>query len=162
MGLITLLRAAMVLMGLSVALAQAGVVSIASDLEQDANESRQANLPILLIYTAGYCHYCDEVKADVFNPIAADPAYRDRVLLREVRIDSDTRLVGFKGDVTNHRSFAKGRGSTVVPTLEFLDNTGLALNHPLVGASIPDFYGAYVDNGIERAIRNIRAKQGPS
>jgi len=157
-----LLRAAMVLMGLSVTLAQAGVVSIASDLQQDASESRQANLPILLIYTAGYCYYCDEVKADVFNPIAADPAYRDRVLLREVQVDSDARLVGFKGDATNHRSFAKGRGITVVPTLEFVDGAGVELSRPLVGASIPDFYGAYVDNGIERAIQNIRMKQGPS
>ena len=152
----------MVLMGLSVTLAQAGVVSIASDLQQDASESRQANLPILLIYTAGYCYYCDEVKADVFNPIAADPTYRDRVLLREVQVDSDARLVGFKGDATNHRSFAKGRGITVVPTLEFLDDAGMELSRPLVGASIPDFYGAYVDNGIERAIQNIRMTQGPS
>ena len=61
-----------------------------------------------------------------------------------------------------NEAFAKGRGSTVVPTLEFLDDAGRERSRPRGGASIPDFYGAYVDNGIERAIQNIRAKQGPS
>ena len=74
---------ALVLAGLSIGLAQAGTVRIASDLQQDASTSRQANLPIVLIYTAKHCHYCDEVKAGVFNPIAADPAYRERLVLRE-------------------------------------------------------------------------------
>ena len=153
------LHAALVLMGLSIGLAQAGAVHIASDLQQDASTSHEANLPILLIYTAKYCHYCDEVKAGVFNPIAADPAYRERLVLREVRIDSDRRLVGFKGNVTSHRSFATDRGITIVPTLEFLDSAGLQVSGPLVGASIPDYYSAYVDNGIEQAIQNLRARR---
>jgi thioredoxin-related protein len=113
----------------------------------------------VLIYTAKHCHYCDEVKAGVFNPIAADPAYRDRMLLREVRIDTDMRLVSFKGGATNHRSFATDRGITIVPTLEFLDGSGLQVSGPLVGASIPDYYSAYVDNGIEQAIQNLRARR---
>ena len=150
---------ALVLAGLSIGLAQAGTVRIASDLQQDARTSHQTNLPILLIYTAKHCHYCDEVKAGVFNPIAADPAYRDRMLLREVRIDTDMRLVGFKGGATNHRSFATDRGITIVPTLEFLDGSGLQVSGPLVGVSIPDYYSAYVDNGIEQAIQNLRARR---
>ena len=156
------LHAALVLMGLSIGLAQAGAVHIASDLQQDASTSHEANLPILLIYTAKYCHYCDEVKASVFNPIAADPAYRERLVLREVRIDSDRRLVGFKGNVTSHRSFATDRGITIVPTLEFLDSAGLQVSRPLIGVSIPDYYGAYVDSGIEQAIRKLRAQRSSS
>jgi len=152
----------LLLAGLSTGPAQAGTVPIASDLQEDASTSRAANLPILLIYTAKHCHYCDEVKAGVFNPIAADPAYRERMLLREVRIDSNIRLVGFNGDVTSHRSFASDRGITIVPTLEFLDGAGLQVSRPLVGVSIPDYYGAYVDNGIEQAIRNLRAQRSSS
>ena len=106
--------------------------------------------------------YCDEVKAGVFNPIAADPAYRERLVLREVRIDSNRRLVGVKGNVTSHRSFATDRGITIVPTLEFLDSAGLQVSRPLIGVSIPDYYGAYVDSGIERAIRKLRAQRSSS
>tara|TARA_Y100001934_G_scaffold267600_1_gene348503 strand:+ start:840 stop:1328 length:489 start_codon:yes stop_codon:yes gene_type:complete len=162
MKLMKQLGAALLLAGLSIGLAQAGTVHIASDLQQDGSASRQANLPILLIYTADHCHYCNEVKASVFNPIAADPAYRGRMLLREVRIDSDLRLVGFNGDVTSHRSFAEDRGVTIIPTLEFLDGAGLQISHPLVGVSIPDYYGAYVDSGIEEANRNLRAQRSSS
>ncbi|HCX88641.1 MAG TPA: hypothetical protein DG761_11510 [Gammaproteobacteria bacterium] len=158
----SLLHAAVALLGLYAALAQAGTIDPARDLQQDGTQARKENLPILLIYTAGYCHYCDEVKTDVFNHIARDPAHRKRVLLREVRVDSNIPVVGFEGDTTDHHGFSKNRGIMIVPTLEFLDDAGLELSRPLVGASIPDFYGAYVDSGIARAIRNIRARQNPS
>ena len=162
MKLMKRMCAALLLAGLSIGLTQAGAVHIASDLQQDASTSRQANLPILLIYTAKYCHYCDEVKAGDFKPSAADPAYRERLVLREVRIDSNRRLVGFKGNVTSHRSFATDRGITIVPTLEFLDSAGLQVSRPLIGVSIPDYYGAYVDSGIEQAIRKLRAQRSSS
>lgn len=162
MKLMKRMCAALLLAGLSIGLTQAGAVHIASDLQQDASTSRQANLPILLIYTAKYCHYCDEVKAGVFSPIAADPAYRERLVLREVHIDSNRRLVGFKGNVTSHRSFATDRGITIVPTLEFLDSAGLQVSRPLIGVSIPDYYDAYVDSGIEQAIRKLRAQRSSS
>ena len=159
MKLMKRMCAALLLAGLSIGPTQAGAVRIASDLQQDASTSRQADLPILLIYTAKYCHYCDEVMAGVFNPIAADPAYRERLVLREVRIDSNRSLVGFKGNVTSHRSFATDRGITIIPTLEFLDSAGLQVSGPLVGVSIPDYYSAYVDSGIEQAIQNLRARR---
>ena len=162
MPLVKYLCAVFLLAVLSMGPVLAGKIPVASDLQQDADASRSAQLPILLIYTAEYCHYCDEVKASVFSLIFADPAYRDRMLLREVRIDTNLYLVGFGGDVTSHQSFSKNRVIRIVPTLEFLDSAGTQIRQPLVGVSIPDYYGAYVDNGIEQAIRNLRVRQDPS
>ena len=105
---------------------------------------------------------CEEVKASVFNLIFADPAYQDRILLREVRIDTNLDLVNFSGTITSHRSFSKTRGIRIVPTLEFLDGVGTPISPPLVGAGIPDYYGAYVDNGIEQSLRTLRTPQDPS
>ena len=107
MPLVKYLCAVFLLAVLSMGPVLAGKIPVASDLQQDADASRSAQLPILLIYTAEYCHYCDEVKASVFSLIFADPAYRDRMLLREVRIDTNLYLVGFGGDVTSHQSFSK-------------------------------------------------------
>ena len=140
----------------------AGKIPVAVDLQQDANTSRAGRVPILLVYTTEYCHYCDEVKASVFNLISTDPTYQDRMLLREVRIDTNLDLVSFSGTVTSHRSFSKTRGIRIVPTLEFLDGAGTPISPPLVGAGIPDYYGAYVDNGIEQSLRTLRTRQDPS
>ena len=156
------LCAVLLLAGLPWGQVLAGKIPVAVDLQQDANASRAGQVPILLIYTAEYCHYCDEVKQSVFNLIFADPAYQDRILLREVRTDTNLHLVGFSGTATSHRSFSKNRGIRIVPTLEFLDSTGAPISPPLVGAGIPDYYGAYVDNGIEQSLRNLRARQDPS
>ena len=156
------LCAVLLLAGLPWGPVLAGKIPVAVDLQQDADASRSAQLPILLIYTTEYCHYCDEVKASVFNLISADPAYRDRMLLREVRIDTNLDLVSFSGTATSHRSFSKTRGIRIVPTLEFLDGAGTPISPPLVGAGIPDYYGAYLDNGIEQSLRTLRTRQDPS
>ena len=156
------LCAVLLLAGLPWGPVHAGKIPVAVNLQQDANASRAGRVPILLVYTAEYCHYCDEVKASVFNLISTDPAYQDRMLLREVRIDTDLDLVSFSGAVTSHRSFSKTRGIRIVPTLEFLDDAGTPISPPLVGASIPDYYGAYVDNGIEQSLRTLRTRQDPS
>jgi len=156
------LCAVLLLAGLSWGPVHAGKIPVAVDLQQDANTSRAERVSILLVYTAEYCHYCDEVKASVFNLISTDPAYQDRMLLREVRIDTNLDLVSFSGTVTSHRSFSKTRGIRIVPTLEFLDGAGTPISPPLVGASIPDYYGAYVDNGIEQSLRTLRTRQDPS
>ena len=143
-------------------LAHADPITLAHNLHEDGKRVIDNKSPILLLFTAEYCHYCDEVKASVFNLIVADPAYRDRMLLREVRIDANLYLVGFGGDVTSHRSFSKTRGIRIVPTLEFLDGAGTPISPPLVGAGIPDYYGAYVDNGIEQSLRTLRTREDPS
>ena len=143
-------------------LAHADTITLAHNLHEDGKRVIGNKSPILLLFTAEYCPYCDEVKASVFSLISTDPAYRDRMLLREVRIDTNLYLVGFGGVVTSHRSFSENRGIRIVPTLEFLDGAGKQIRQPLVGVSIPDYYGAYVDNGIEQAIRNLRARRDPS
>ena len=162
MNLVKNLCAVLLLAGLPWGPVLAGKIPVAVDLEQDADASRAEQMPILLIYTAEYCHYCDEVKASVFNLIFADPAYQDRILLREVRIDTNLDLVSFSGTATSHRSFSKTRGIRIVPTLEFLDGAGTPISPPLVGSGIPDYYGAYVDNGIEQSLRTLRTRQDPS
>ena len=156
------LCAVLLLAGLPWGPVLAGKIPVAVDLQQDANASRAGRMPILLVYTAEYCHYCDEVKASVFNLISTDPTYQDRMLLREVRIDTNLDLVSFSGTVTSHRAFSKTRGIRIVPTLEFLDGAGTPISAPLVGVSIPDYYGAYVDNGIEQSLRTLRTRQDPS
>ena len=162
MSAVRYLCAVLLLTGLPWGPVLAGKIPVAADLQQDADASRAGRVPILLIYTAEYCHYCDEVKASVFNLIFADPAYQDRMLLREVRIDTNLDLVSFSGTATSHRSFSRTRGIRIVPTLEFLDGAGAPISPPLVGAGIPDYYGAYVDNGIEQSLRTLRTRQDPS
>ena len=154
------------LLGLAMAIAPSALLAsdlvAANDLKADAIEASGKGLPILLLYTASYCHYCASVKAEVYYPMNADPAYQTRVLLREVEIDSAGSIRGFDGESFSHHEFAKARGITIVPTLEIVDERGAALVAPLIGSGVPDFYGFYVDQGIDKALLKINTRKDAS
>jgi thioredoxin-related protein len=162
MRLSVFLRYLVALAVLTPALAQAGEVPPAQNLRADGAIATQKGLPILLFYTASYCRYCDAVKAEFLGHMAIDPAYQTRAIFREVRIDSSTPLVDFNASITTHHHFADQRPITLVPTVEFVDGSGKHLAAPMIGASIPDFYGAYLDRGIEHALVKIRSGRDPS
>ena len=162
MRLSVFLRCLVALAVLTPTLAQAGEVPPAQNLRADGAIATQKDLPILLFYTASYCHYCDAVKAEFLGHMAIDPAYQTRAIFREVRIDSSTPLVDFNASTTTHHHFADQRPITLVPTVEFVDGSGKHLAAPMIGASIPDFYGAYLDRGIEHALVKIRSGRDPS
>ena len=162
MRLSVLLRHLVALAVLTSTLAQAGEVPPAQNLRDDGAIATQKGLPILLFYTANYCRYCDAVKAEFLGHMAIDPAYQTHAIFREVRIDSSTPLIDFNASTTTHHHFADQRPITLVPTVEFVDGSGQHLATPMIGASIPDFYGAYLDKGIEHALVKIRSGRGPS
>ena len=141
---------------------QADELPIAEDLVADSYHAAEASLPILLLYTASYCHYCATVKADVYFPMNDDPDARARVVLREIQVDSSAPIREFSGNQLNHREFAKIRGITIVPTLEVVDEQGEPLTEPLVGSGVRDFYGFYVEQGINKALLEIQTRKNAS
>ena len=162
MHLLSLARLFAFLAMLFAPLVHAGQVSVARDLREDGTLADQEGVPILLFYTASYCHYCEAIKTEFLGHMAIDPTYQTRAIFREVRIDSSTPLVDFNASTTTHHHFADQRPITLVPTVEFVDGSGEHLAAPMIGASIPDFYGAYLDKGIEHALVKIRSGRGPS
>tara|TARA_B100002003_G_scaffold82596_1_gene77152 strand:+ start:3510 stop:3998 length:489 start_codon:yes stop_codon:yes gene_type:complete len=156
MHLLSLARLFAFLAMLFAPLVHAGQVSVARDLREDGTLADQEGVPILLFYTASYCHYCEAIKTEFLDHMAGDPVYQSRALFREVRVNSAIQLVNFDGSSTTHHHFADQRPITLVPTLEFVDASGVHLAEPMIGARIPDFYGAYVDQGIENALKKLR------
>jgi thioredoxin-related protein len=142
--------------------ANSGELVAALDLRADAVEASEKKLPILLLYTASYCHYCATVKADVYFPMNDDPDARARVVLREIQVDSSAPVREFSGSQLNHHEFAKIRGITIVPTLEIVDEQGEPLTEPLVGSGVRDFYGFYVEQGIDKALLEIKTRKNAS
>ena len=64
----------------SVSTLRAEGLPVADNLLADSQHAAQASVPILLLYTASYCHYCASVKAEVYYPMNADPAYQTRAV----------------------------------------------------------------------------------
>jgi thioredoxin-related protein len=124
----------------------------ARNLGEDARAAQAARVPLVVLFTQPDCAYCERLRREYLEPMAAQRA--DRVV--EVDITSEAALAGFDGRSGTHASFARARGVRVTPTLAFLGARGEPLAEPLVGFTSPDFYQSYLERRLEEARAAVR------
>lgn len=127
----------------------------ATDLALLSLQSNQQKLPILIMYAAKYCEYCERLEDDVLGPMYKSGQYLDRVIIRKVMIDRIGNIRDFKGESVDAEKFADQRGVQVTPTLQFVDANGNHLAPEMVGYNTPEMYAGYVENAIDKSRKAI-------
>jgi len=127
-----------------------------TDLQQDARISKSQRLPILIAFTADYCHYCEVVKEEFLKPMIRSGDYTDKVLIREAEVNGYTEVIGFSGEQIGLDNLAVHYRASMTPTLVLLGPTGELLTESLVGVTTVDFYGGYLDDAIDVALEKLR------
>ncbi len=140
--------------------AAAAEIPAARALDADGRRADAERLPVVLLYSATWCAWCTAVKDEFFQHMVDDPAYRERIILREVTIDSQIPLVDFAGSSGTHQDFATAGGVRLVPTVRFVDGGGQQLAAEMVGVTTLDYYGWYLDRRIEQALDRLRTADG--
>ncbi len=140
----------------SAPIAFAAGLPAARNLQADALRARPGHLPVLVFFSARSCAYCKEVENLYLKPMYADADYRDKVIIRQVDIDSTRVMQDFSGKSTSGVAFARRYGVSLTPTIKLLDARGRELVPALVGVSSPDFYGSYLDQAITAAGARLR------
>lgn len=136
----------------------AGGLVHAKNFRTDAALSAKRQVPIMVVFTTPTCPYCDIVKRDYLVPMHKDRAYRSRVIIRELAVNSDAALTGFDGKTTTEAAFAAAAKVFVVPTVMVFDSRGEPVGEPIVGLLIPDFYFGYLEAAIEDGLARTRAR----
>lgn len=142
--------------GLAGAAGAADEIATALDLSSEAAASRTSRLPILILFTAPKCTYCERVKREFLLPMQRNPEYADKVIMRQIEYRSQGRLVDFSGKATTAAQFSRQQNVRLTPTIKLFDAEGRVLSDPLVGLTTPDYYGAYLDRAIDEALAKIR------
>jgi thioredoxin-related protein len=132
-------------------------VPMAESLKAEARDAESRKLPIMLVFTSPYCPYCDRVKAEYLGPMVNDPAYRDKVIIRQIEAGSDWSLIGFDGKKTTHGAYAASQKIAMVPTIKVVDDKGRELAKPIVGFLTPDYYFGYVEAAMEEGLKKMQA-----
>lgn len=130
----------------------------AKNFRADSLLAAKRRVPILVLFSTPTCPYCAVVKRDYLVPMQKDPAYRDRVLIRELTVNSNAVLTGFDGKPTTEAAFAAAAKVFVVPTVMVFDPRGEPVGEPIVGLLIPDFYFGYLEAAIEAGLARIRVR----
>ena len=141
---------------LSGAASAAGGLVHAKNFQADARTASQRRVPILVLFTSPSCPYCEQVKREYLVPMHKDPAYRSRVIIREVTVGATTPLTGFDGTPTTEGAFATAHKVFMVPTVMVFDTHGAAASGAIVGLLIADYYFGYLEAAIDEGVRKVR------
>lgn len=141
------------------ALAQsADSLPIAKSFEADSKLAAAKKIPILVLYTSPGCQFCQRAKSEYLVPMMKDPSYKNKVIIREVDITSQSPLTLFNGSKSTGAEFAAQHKVAVVPTIKVINAQDSDVAEPIVGLLIPDYYFGYIDSAISGGIQKIRAQ----
>jgi thioredoxin-related protein len=128
-------------------------------LKAEARDAAARKVPILLVFTSPHCRYCERVKAEYLGPMLEDPAWKGKVIIRQIEAGSDWALVGFDGKKTTHGAYTASQRIKMVPTIKVVDASGKELAEPIVGLLTPDYYYGYLQSAIEEGLEKINGKK---
>lgn len=140
----------------STAQAAAAALPSAADLAADGRAAAASGRVIVVLYSTPGCPWCHKVREGYLKPMLANADEAARVIIREIDVASDARLIDFDGAATSQREFAARRGIRFVPNVAFFGPRGEAVADALVGFTSADFYGAYLDARIDAGLAKLR------
>jgi len=129
---------------------------VAANLRADGAEAMRLRLPIVLFFYSHTCPYCREVEDDYLRPLLSDNAVKPRFLFRAVEIDVSRPLTDFSGRATTMQEFSRQQGVKLVPHLRFVGPDGTSLAPDLIGLTLRDFYGGYIEDAITQAGQKLQ------
>ena len=130
----------------------------AKDFQADARTAAKRQVPVLVVFTSPHCPYCERVKREYLIPMHQAPAYRNRVIIREVTLGASDPLIGFDGTPTTEGAYAAAHKVFMVPTVQVFDTKGNATGDAIVGLLIPDYYFGYLESAIDAGVNKVRGK----
>lgn len=137
--------------------AAAAAVSVAttSNLRADARLAVQKQVPVLLVFTASDCGYCDLLESDILRPMLISGDYDNKVIIRKIVIDEQDSVHDFNGKAISTSALVKHYGIYVTPTMLFLDAQGKELSERILGINTPEMFGGRVDAAIAESLARL-------
>ncbi len=123
----------------------------ATDLSADGHALLEGDRVLLLILTRSTCPYCKALMQNVMLPLVKSGVWDQRVMLRELEIDSSPEILDFSGKPAAAMAFAERYGHPFTPSILFLDRCGreVALRH--TGYDGSDFFEFYLEKSVKQA-----------
>lgn len=140
-----------------IAHAQAEGLPVVKNLKVEAKESAGKQAPILLLVMSKTCMYCERVLREFLLPMQRNAEYNDKVILRQIEISSNSKLIDFDGKTTSQSAFAKAHQVMAVPTVLLLNENGIELTR-ITGLASVEFYQSYLDAAINESLASIKSR----
>lgn len=131
--------------------ARATTLPAARALDGELAAALAGGRPLLVMASLDGCPFCREVRDSYLAPLRAE----QRQPIVQLDFRSRERVVGFDGRPATHDELLRAWKVTVAPTVLFFGRGGREVAERLVGASLPDYYGAYLEQRLQAASKGI-------
>lgn len=132
-------------------------IELAEDWQTISQHADTTNSPIVVLLERSNCSYCEVVRNEFLNPLSRSKRYKKKIVFARISLDQGQQLVNRSGELTTSEQFAKQYGSNFTPTVLFLDGQGNQLAEKIIGMSGRDYYGYYLEQGIDKALASLNS-----
>ena len=132
------------------ALAAPAQLPTAQSLPDEIAKASKTKDPLIVMVSLAGCTYCKMVRESYLVPM-----YKQGFPIVQVDMKSDLPVKGLTGQMQTHDQLVKQWRVSIAPTLIFLGPRGQELVDRMEGGYVPDFYGAYLEERIANARKNL-------
>lgn len=130
-------------------------VPLGENLQADGRLSARNDRPIVLVFSARNCSYCELLEANILRPNIISGYYDDQIIMRKLMLDNALPIRDFDGQRRAASALSSRYQVHVTPTVLFVDAQGNELAPRLVGINTVEMYGGYFDDAIQEARRKL-------
>ena len=123
-----------------------------ASLQAELAAALQGGNPLIVMASLDGCPFCKVVRDSHLAPMQRDTGQP----VVQIDTGSPRAVLDFNGKPATHDGLLQAWRVKVLPTVLFFGKGGLEVAPRLVGASIPDFYGAYLDERLRVARAAVR------
>ena len=138
--------------------AQAGAsLSTVKDLRELKHQAESANLPVLLMFTAADCEYCEAIRNNYLIPMINSGKYSNKILFKQLYIDEYNYLRNEKGELAGGDQVALKYDVEVTPTIVFINAEGKEVSERIVCISGAEYFDRLLDQHISQAGQSFKS-----
>ena len=122
--------------------------SLVAEIAQSLKKSK----PLIVLVSLDNCPFCKMSRENYLIPLSREQSLQ----VVQINIGHTTAIVDAQGKRTTQAELIKSWSINAAPTVLFLGKNGQEIAPRLVGGTMSDFYGAYLQERVDLAIKILK------
>jgi thioredoxin-related protein len=134
------------------AMAAARELPTSKSLQSDIAAAVKISKPLVVLVSLDNCPFCKIARENYLLPLMREQG----ISVVQVNVSYSTAIVDAAGKRTTQAELIKAWDVKATPTVLFFGKNGQEIAPRLIGGTTSDFYGAYLQERVDQAIRSLR------
>lgn len=126
------------------------------NMQLTADQASKSCVPMVIMLSQLTCGHCEKLREKVLLPLMKSGELDNKVMFRELPVDSDELVTDINGNTATGMELAKRYIKNVLtPTMLIIEPSSNKVIERIVGISNIDFYSLYLEEEINSAYSNM-------